>query len=132
MVAQGEGKARPSFDLRHYSPKMKRPHLISQLLYLLGIVGGAKALGECEKGFFLFLLRFQSLFHQFDQHAIVAETPFLRDSIDLLRQPGGQGDASPNLLAGCHCTIVHRYGALACAYGASSFALNGRGRPCKG
>jgi len=89
MVPKRDWESGPDFNLRHLLTEDESSHLIAQLLYLFRIGGRSKSLCQGEEGFFLFLLRFQALFDQFDQHAIVAETPFSGDTLDLLGQSCG-------------------------------------------
>lgn len=103
MVSKIGRKSGPGLDLRHsftriHSPgiirpalfaKDETPHLVAQVLYFFWIRCCAKALRQCEKCFLFFLLRFQALLDQFDQHAIVAKASLLGDTLDLLGQPRG-------------------------------------------
>ena len=112
MVPKSGRESGPGLDLRHSLTKNEAPHLISQMLHLIGICRGAKAFRQREKSFLFFFLRFETLFDQFYQDTIIAEAPSLGDTLHLFRQPRGQGNAPSNLFGGCHDTIVHRYGAL--------------------
>lgn len=64
----------------------KAAHLVSKLLDLSGIGSCAKALRQREKCFFFFLLCFEPLFNQFDQHAVITHSFLLSNSSDTLRQ----------------------------------------------
>ena len=88
------------------------PHLIAQLFYFFGISSNSKAFRESEEGLLFFLLRFDALLNQFDQYAVVAEAPLSGDAFDLFCQARGKGYASSNLLAGCHNTNIHQFGAF--------------------
>lgn len=110
VVAEGCGE--PGLDLRHSFTEDEASHLIAQLLYLFRVGRCSKAFRQSEKSFLFFLLCFQTLLDQFDQHAIVAKASLSGNTLYLLGQPRGQGYASSKLFGGCHRTVIHRYGAL--------------------
>lgn len=107
VVPKRSRESGPGLDLRHLLTEDKASHLIAELLDLFGIRRCSKAFSKSEKSSLLFLLCFEALLDQFDQHTVVAETPFPGDAIDLLGQPRGQGYAPANLFGGCHGTSIH-------------------------
>ena len=111
MVPKRSGKTGPGLDLQHSFTEDEASHLISQLLYLIRIGGHSKAFCQSKKSLLFFLLSLKALLYEFDKHAIVAESPFLGDTLDLLSQFRRQGYASSNLFCGRHDIIIHRYGA---------------------
>ncbi|MGB7585166.1 MAG: hypothetical protein WBM11_10000 [Terriglobales bacterium] len=50
---------------------------------LLGIAGGAEALGQLEECFLFLLLGLDALLDEFDQHAVIAESALFGQSFDL-------------------------------------------------
>src|SRR5579863_1791279 len=114
-------------DFDNSFPKDEASHLVSQLFNFLRIGRCAEAFCKREEGYFFFLLGFKALLDQFDQHAVVAQTTFLRDAFDLLGQSSGERYASANLLDG-HGTILHRYGALLCKSQSPHFSRKERVR----
>ena len=104
-------------DLRHYSPKMKRPISSPSCFASFGSAAARKRSASAKKGFLFLLLRFQALLNQLDKHSIVAKAPFLGYTLDLLGQPRGQGHAPSNLLGSCHHTVmVHSAGPSAASW----------------
>jgi hypothetical protein len=96
VIPKSGGKFGPGLDLRHsftrqHSPASltedESPHLVAQLLYLIGIRRRAKAFRQREESFLFFLLRGEALLDQFDQHAIIAQASFFCDTLHLLSQP---------------------------------------------
>jgi hypothetical protein len=78
--------------------KHEASQLVSQLLNLLWVAGGAEAFRQLEEGFLFLLLGFDSLLDEFHQHAIVAESALPGQGLDLSGDFGRQGYASPDML----------------------------------
>ncbi len=83
---------------RHLFTKYETSQLISQLLDLLRVAGGAEAFGQIEEFSFFLLLGFDSLLDEFHQHAIVAESALPSQGLDLSGDLGRQGHTSPDML----------------------------------
>ena len=97
MVPNRCGQARPGLDLRHSLTENETAHLVAQLLRFFWIRCRTKALCQSKEGSFFFLLRFEALLYQLDEHSVVAETSLFRDPFDLLRHPGREGNAPADL-----------------------------------
>jgi len=69
---------------RHLLSKDEAAQFIAQPPYLLGVAGSAEALGELKECLFFLLLRFDSLFDELDQNAVIAEGAPLSYGLDLL------------------------------------------------
>jgi len=78
----------------------KAPQLVTQLLDLFGIVGGAKAFGQLEECFFLVLAGFNSLLDEFHENAVITEIAFFGYGVDLFGNLGRQGYTAPDMLCG--------------------------------
>lgn len=76
MRPERSREAGPGLSLRHSFTEDEAPHLISKLLYLFRIGGGAKAFRQSEECLLLFPVSFQALFDQFNQNPVVAEAFF--------------------------------------------------------
>lgn len=88
------------------------PHLVAQSLDLFWIGGRSKALRQGEKCFLFFLLGFETLLDELDEHAIVAEPLLSGNALNLLGQSRWQGYTPSNLFACGHGTIIHQCGAM--------------------
>ena len=111
MSADGGGHARPGLDMRHLLPKDEASHVVTQSLDVFRVLGGAKALGQIEEGPFLLLLSLDSLFNQFDQNPVLAETAAAGNAIHLLGDLRGQRNTTADRLACGHDLSIHHSGA---------------------
>jgi len=84
MRPERSREAGARLNLRHSFTEDEAPHLISKLLYLFRIGGGAKAFRESEECLLSLPLRFQALFDRFNQNPVVAEAFFSGDAPHLL------------------------------------------------
>ena len=78
--------------------KDEASQLISQLLDLFRVAGGAEAFRQLEECFFFLLLGFDSLLDELHQHAIVTEIALPSQGLDLSGDLGRQSDTSPDML----------------------------------
>jgi len=135
MIAHGGGQPSPSLDLHSSALVLVAKHeaaqLVSQLLDLFRVVGGAEAFRQLEECFLFLLLGFDSLLDEFHQHAIIAESALPGQGLDLPCDLGRQGHTSPDMLCArgfcvsSFCswhgdTRIHHFGASCIATAAAS------------
>src|SRR5579864_7700439 len=77
--------------------KHEASQLVSQLLDLFRVAGGAEAFRQLEECFLFLLLGFDSLLDELHQHAIVAESALPGQGLDLSGDLGRQAYASPDM-----------------------------------
>ncbi len=78
--------------------KYEAAQLVPQLLDLLRVAGGAETFCQPEECFLFLLLGFDSQLDEFHKHAIGAEIALPGKDLDLSRDLGRQGYASPDML----------------------------------
>src|SRR5579872_702375 len=85
---------------QHLFAEHKAAQLISELLNLFRITGGAKPFGQLEECFFFVLLGLNTLLDELDEHAIIAESALSSQAFDLLRNLRRESYTSPDIFHG--------------------------------
>ena len=87
------GEIGPSFDFRHLRAKYESAEFVAETLNFIGIGRTSKALSQFKKSLLSLLLQFNSLLHQFDQHACGAQAAAFCHVSDLPGYCRREGDA---------------------------------------
>ena len=92
-------------------PEYEASQFVPQSLYLVRVFRRSKAVRELKKRLLFLLAGFNSQLDEFDQNAVVAQPPAIRNPFNLFSHRRGKGHAAPDLSCGCHATSIHHCGA---------------------
>ncbi len=94
MVTNGSGEPRSGFDLRHYSPNTKRPSSSPNRFTSSGCPDARKRSASSKNAF---SVGFNAQLNEFDQNAVIAQTPAIRNPFNLFGHGRRKGHTAPDL-----------------------------------
>ena len=97
MVTNGSAEPRSGFDLRHYSPNTKRPSSSPNRFTSFGCPDAPKAVRQFKERLLFLLAGFNAQLNEFDQNAVIAQTPAIRNPFNLLGHGRRKGHTAPDL-----------------------------------
>jgi hypothetical protein len=96
LIADSSRETRPGFRSEALLSEYEASQFVPQPFYLVRALRCPKTVCQFEKRLLFLLVGFDSQLNEFDQNAVVAQTPAIRNPFNLSRHGRGKGDQLPS------------------------------------